>query len=52
MVYSINATIASTYGDARPSAEDATNSNFFIVCRNRVGNIVSQIPVYIVAYGK
>lgn len=51
-VYSINATIASAYGDARPSAENTTKSTFLIVCRNREGNAVSKIPAYWAALGK
>lgn len=50
-VYSITATIASTYGDARPSVENANKSEFFIACRNRVGNIVDTIPNYWMASG-
>lgn len=50
-VYSITATIVSTYGDARPSAENANKSEFFIACRNNKGNIVAHIPNYWMASG-
>lgn len=52
IVYSIIATIANTYGDARPSAENATKSGFLIACRNGGGAIIPQIPVYWAALGK
>ena len=50
-VYSITATITSTYGDARSSAENANKSNFFIACRNSGGYIVANIPNYWMASG-
>ena len=50
-VYSITATIASTYGHARPSAENANKSEFFIACRDDGGVIVASIPNYWMASG-
>lgn len=50
-VYSIIITITSTYGDARPSAENANKSEFFIACRNGGGYIVAAIPNYWMASG-
>ena len=50
--YSINATIASSYGHARASAESVTKSSFLLVCRDDGGNIISSVPVYWFAIGK
>lgn len=49
--YSINATIADTYGNARASAENVTKSSFLLVCRDSGGYAISSVPVYWSAIG-
>lgn len=51
-VYTISATISSEYGNARPSAENANKSSFYVTCRNDAGGEIKTIPVYWFGIGK